>query len=109
MEHDLAGLAARPVVKFTEPQIKCYMYQLLSGLEHCHNLLIDDGRILKIAGFGLATFFDPNRKHPVASRVAILWYRTPELLLVATNYGVGVDLCSAGCSDSTVTLMKIRR
>ncbi|XP_021283542.1 probable serine/threonine-protein kinase At1g54610 isoform X1 [Herrania umbratica] len=109
MEHDLAGLAASPIVKFTEPQVKCYMYQLLSGLEHCHNrgvlhrdikgsnLLIDDGGVLKIADFGLATFFDPNRKHPMTSRVVTLWYRAPELLLGATDYGVGVDLWSAGC------------
>ncbi|GLT90438.1 hypothetical protein SLE2022_083710 [Rubroshorea leprosula] len=109
MDHDLAGLAASPVVKFTEPQVKCYMHQLLSGLEHCHNrgvlhrdikgsnLLIDSGGVLKIADFGLATFFDPNRKHPMTSRVVTLWYRAPELLLGATDYGVGVDLWSAGC------------
>ncbi|XP_022719252.1 probable serine/threonine-protein kinase At1g54610 isoform X1 [Durio zibethinus] len=109
MEHDLAGLAASPIVKFTEPQIKCYMHQLLSGLEHCHNrgvlhrdikgsnLLIDDEGVLKIADFGLATFFDPNHKHPMTSRVVTLWYRAPELLLGATDYGVGIDLWSAGC------------
>lgn len=109
MEHDLAGLAASPEVKFTEPQVKCYMHQLLSGLEHCHNngvlhrdikgsnLLIDDDGVLKIADFGLASFFDPNHKHPMTSRVVTLWYRPPELLLGATDYGVGVDLWSAGC------------
>lgn len=109
MDHDLAGLAASPAVKFSESQVKCYMHQLLSGLEHCHNrgvlhrdikgsnLLIDSGGVLKIADFGLATFFDPNRKHPMTSRVVTLWYRAPELLLGATDYGVGVDLWSAGC------------
>ncbi|WOL15845.1 putative serine/threonine-protein kinase [Canna indica] len=109
MEHDLAGLAASPTIKFTEAQIKCYMRQLLSGLEHCHtngvlhrdikgsNLLIDNEGLLKIADFGLATFFDPNHKHPMTSRVVTLWYRAPELLLGATDYGVGIDLWSAGC------------
>ncbi|RZB49513.1 probable serine/threonine-protein kinase At1g54610 isoform X2 [Glycine soja] len=109
MEHDLAGLAASPGIRFTEPQVKCYMHQLLSGLEHCHNrrvlhrdikgsnLLIDNEGTLKIADFGLASIFDPNNKHPMTSRVVTLWYRPPELLLGATDYGVGVDLWSAGC------------
>lgn len=85
------------------------MHQLLSGLEHCHNshvlhrdikgsnLLIDDDGVLKIADFGLASTFDPNNKNPMTSRVVTLWYRPPELLLGATNYGVGIDLWSAGC------------
>lgn len=90
-------------------QIKLFMKQLLSGLEHCHmngvlhrdikgsNLLIDNDGILKIADFGLASFYDPDRKQPMTSRVVTLWYRPPELLLGATYYGVGVDLWSAGC------------
>ncbi|XP_022937669.1 probable serine/threonine-protein kinase At1g54610 [Cucurbita moschata] len=109
MEHDLAGLAANPSIKFTEAQVKCFMKQLLSGLEHCHNhrvlhrdikgsnLLIDGEGMLKIADFGLATFFDPKLKHPLTNRVVTLWYRSPELLLGATHYGVGIDLWSAGC------------
>ncbi|KAK6130445.1 hypothetical protein DH2020_035855 [Rehmannia glutinosa] len=109
LKHDLAGLSSSPGIKFTEPQVKCYVHQLLSGLEHCHNrnvlhrdikgsnLLIDDGGVLKIADFGLASFFDPDKKQPMTSRVVTLWYRPPELLLGATDYGVGVDLWSAGC------------
>ncbi|KAK8652219.1 hypothetical protein V6N13_061240 [Hibiscus sabdariffa] len=86
MEHDLAGLAACQGIKFTEPQVKCYMKQLLSGLEHCHK-----------QDFGLATSYVPGQKKPLTSRVVTLWYRPPELLLGATYYGVGVDLWSAGC------------
>ncbi|GAB2210372.1 hypothetical protein Droror1_Dr00015638 [Drosera rotundifolia] len=109
MDHDLAGLAASPRITFSESQVKCYMQQLLSGLEHCHrshvlhrdikgsNLLIDNDGVLKIADFGLASFFDPNHKQPMTSKVVTLWYRAPELLLGATDYGVGVDLWSAGC------------
>ncbi|THU44008.1 hypothetical protein C4D60_Mb02t02840 [Musa balbisiana] len=109
MEHDLAGLVAIPGIKFTEPQVKCYMQQLLHGLEHCHmkgvlhrdikgaNLLIDNNGILKIADFGLATIYNPDNKQHLTSRVVTLWYRPPELLLGATEYGVSVDLWSTGC------------
>ncbi|XWS21953.1 hypothetical protein CRYUN_Cryun30bG0102200 [Craigia yunnanensis] len=109
MEHDLAGLATNPGIKFTEPQIKCYMQQLFHGLEHCHsrgvlhrdikgsNLLIDNNGVLKISDFGLATFFHANQKQPLTSRVVTLWYRAPELLLGATEYGVAIDLWSCGC------------
>ncbi|KAL8027358.1 hypothetical protein ABFS82_14G087000 [Erythranthe guttata] len=109
MEHDLSGLAASPVVRFTEPQIKCFMQQLFRGLEHCHsrgvlhrdikgsNLLIDNSGNLKIGDFGLATFFRAYQKQPLTSRVVTLWYRPPELLLGATDYGVSVDLWSSGC------------
>ncbi|GKA42354.1 probable serine/threonine-protein kinase, partial [Tanacetum coccineum] len=109
MEHDLAGLAASPMVKFTEAQIKCYMQQLLCGLEHCHNrgvlhrdikgsnLLIDNNGNLKIGDFGLATIFSSNQRQPLTSRVVTLWYRPPQLLLGATDYGIAVDLWSTGC------------
>ncbi|KAL8482409.1 hypothetical protein ACS0TY_028545 [Phlomoides rotata] len=109
MEHDLAGLVASPRVKFTEPQIKCYMQQILQGLKHCHslgvlhrdikgaNILVDNHGIVKIGDFGLATIVEPGKKQPLTSRVVTLWYRAPELLLGATEYGAAIDLWSAGC------------
>ncbi|XP_077230936.1 putative serine/threonine-protein kinase At1g54610 [Tasmannia lanceolata] len=109
MTSDLARIISHPDVKLTEPQVKSYMQQLLQGLQHCHergilhrdikgsNLLIDRSGMLKIADFGLANYFNPNHKRPLTSRVVTLWYRAPELLLGATDYGVGIDLWSAGC------------
>nr|XP_004292510.2 PREDICTED: probable serine/threonine-protein kinase At1g54610 [Fragaria vesca subsp. vesca] len=108
MHSDLAKVISS-VEGLTEPQVKCYMHQLLSGLQHCHdrgilhrdikgsNLLIDKNGVLKIGDFGLANYYAPKPKHPLTNRVVTLWYRAPELLLGATDYGVGIDLWSAGC------------
>ncbi|XP_057496087.1 probable serine/threonine-protein kinase At1g54610 isoform X1 [Actinidia eriantha] len=109
MQSDLMRVISRQEGRLTEPQVKCYMQQLLSGLQHCHergilhrdikgsNLLIDKNGMLKIADFGLANIFQPRQKRPLTSRVVTLWYRAPELLLGSTDYGVGIDLWSAGC------------
>ncbi|KAM7523641.1 hypothetical protein LguiA_013543 [Lonicera macranthoides] len=109
MQSDLTRIISCTEGRLTEPQVKCYMQQLLSGLQHCHergilhrdikgsNLLIDRNGMLKIADFGLANFYEPKQKRPLTSRVVTLWYRAPELLLGSTDYGVGIDLWSAGC------------
>ncbi|XP_051115773.1 protein IMPAIRED IN BABA-INDUCED STERILITY 1 [Andrographis paniculata] len=109
MEHDISGLLASPGITFTESQVKCYVKQLLSGLEHCHargvmhrdvkgaNLLVDNEGVLKVADFGLANFCTYGQRQPLTSRVVTLWYRPPELLLGSTDYGASVDLWSVGC------------
>ncbi|KAM4117363.1 hypothetical protein ACB094_02G118600 [Castanea mollissima] len=110
MQSDLTKIISRPD-EIPEAQVKCYMQQLLSGLQHCHergilhrdikpsNLLIDKNGVLKIADFGLANFHHPKHKRSLTNRVVTLWYRAPELLLGSTDYGVGIDLWSAGLSS----------
>lgn len=92
----------------TPANIKAYIVQTLLGLEYLHsnwilhrdlkpnNLLMNSDGILKIADFGLAKFYgSPNRQytHIVVTR----WYRAPELLFGARNYGTGVDVWAVGC------------
>ncbi|PWA55622.1 hypothetical protein CTI12_AA426370 [Artemisia annua] len=109
MDHDLATLSAKPDTEITVPQVKHYMHQLISGLKHCHDkqvlhrdikgsdLLLDNNGVLKIADFGSASFVDLILEQPMTNRMATFWYRAPELLLGATEYGVGIDLWSSGC------------
>lgn len=119
MDHDLSGLLENPSVHFTEPQIKCYMLQLLKGLEHLHankilhrdmkaaNLLINNKGVLQIADFGLARPYDdpipqPGKGGGEATRdyttlVVTRWYRPPELLLQLRRYTTAIDMWGVGC------------
>lgn len=108
VDHDLNGLMDTPSIRFTEAQVKTYAKQLLSGLWYCHerevlhrdikgsNLLVDNKGNLKIADFGLARTFNDNMRR-YTNRVITLWYRSPELLLGAEEYGPEVDIWSVGC------------
>ncbi|PSS02444.1 kinase-like domain-containing protein [Coniella lustricola] len=119
MDHDLSGLLDNPSIKFTEPQIKCYLQQLLEGLKYLHenkilhrdmkaaNLLISNKGILQIADFGLARLYDeaPPKKgcgggdgrRDYTSLVVTRWYRPPELLLHLKKYTTAIDMWGVGC------------
>lgn len=118
MDHDLSGLLENPSVKFTEPQIKCYMLQLLEGLRYLHdnhilhrdmkaaNLLINNKGILQIADFGLARHYDEpvpvagngggEARRDYTTLVVTRWYRPPELLMHLRKYTTAIDLWGVG-------------
>ncbi|KAF6815801.1 Serine/threonine-protein kinase BUR1 [Colletotrichum sojae] len=119
MDHDLSGLLDNPSVNFTEPQIKCYMLQLLEGLRYLHdnhilhrdmkaaNLLINNKGILQIADFGLARHYEGPTPRPghgagegtreYTGLVVTRWYRPPELLLHLKKYTTAIDVWGVGC------------
>lgn len=112
-EHDLAGLLSNPSVLLKLNEIKTLMKHLLNGLYKIHssnilhrdmkaaNVLISKEGVLKLGDFGLARpLFKklPGKMEPCyTNRVVTLWYRPPELLLGARNYGPGIDMWGAGC------------
>ncbi|KAF9031414.1 Pkinase-domain-containing protein, partial [Hymenopellis radicata] len=114
MDHDLAGLLDNDRVKLQPSHIKLYMRQLLEGTEYMHrngilhrdmkaaNLLISNNGSLKIADFGLARAFDSRvdyrgKERRYTNCVVTRWYRPPELLMGARNYGGEVDIWGIGC------------
>lgn len=119
MDHDLSGLLENPEVQFSEPQIKCYLLQLLEGLRYLHaskilhrdmkaaNLLIDNHGILQIADFGLARPYEDPTPQPgkgggearrdYTTLVVTRWYRPPELLLQLRRYTTAIDMWGVGC------------
>ncbi|CAH1107778.1 unnamed protein product [Psylliodes chrysocephalus] len=103
-----------------ENRVKCYLYQILRGLEHLHshglfhrdvkpeNILIkfpsilyaplsqtNSEEIIKLADLGSVRgiFSSP----PYTEYISTRWYRSPECLLTVGNYGPKMDIWAAGC------------
>ncbi|KAI9828420.1 MAG: kinase subunit of RNA polymerase II carboxy-terminal domain kinase I [Thelocarpon impressellum] len=109
LSHDLTGLLNHPTFKLEHAHKKHLARQLFEGLDYLHrrgvlhrdikaaNILISNEGRLKLADFGLARFFAKRRQLDYTNRVITIWYRSPELLLGATQYGPAVDMWSAAC------------
>lgn len=82
--------------------------QLLSALAYLHarwlvhrdvkpsNLLLGAAGCVKLCDFGLTRRWAPEGP-PRTPGVTTLWYRAPEVLLGADDYGAAVDTWAAGC------------
>ena len=126
-DHDLVGLLELWKRKLTVPEVKCICLQVLRAIDHCHlhgivhrdlkcaNILIDRGGVAKLADFGLAREYttDPSLEGPqhgealnMTNKVITLWYRPPELLLGATQYGSEIDMWSMGAILAELLLQR---
>jgi cell cycle related kinase len=92
-----------------EAHLKCYLWMLLQGLSFLHsrhilhrdlkpsNLLLSAHGTLKIGDLGSARVHsDPPLEHEYSHQVGTKWYRAPELLFGARQYGPAVDLWAVG-------------
>lgn len=108
VEHDLKTLLDDMREPFLPSEVKTLMGQLLAGVEYLHNhwiihrdlktsnLLLTNRGELKIADFGMARYYGDPPPH-LTQLVVTLWYRSPELLLGTTKYGLEIDMWSVGC------------
>lgn len=111
-EHDVARLLDWMKTPFSASEVKCLMAQVLEAVAHLHehhvfhrdlklsNLLLTGSGTLKLCDLGLArTLASPATclARPLTPRVVTLWYRAPELLLGAREYGTAIDAWALGC------------
>lgn len=117
MDDNLHNLISARSAAFESATIKGILRQVASGLAYIHekkfihrdikpeNLLCKNGlSTIKIADFGLSKEIDS--KPPFTDYVATRWYRAPELLLGAEQYGCPVDLWAYGCIAAELYILR---
>ncbi|KAF7390726.1 cyclin-dependent kinase-like 1 isoform X1 [Vespula maculifrons] len=87
---------------------KRYIFQVLRGLNFCHNnqimhrdvkpenVLVSSNGVIKLCDFGFARLIS-NSKESCTDYVATRWYRAPELLVGDSRYGKEIDIWAVGC------------
>ncbi|MQL74439.1 hypothetical protein Taro_006785, partial [Colocasia esculenta] len=111
MDSDLLGVIRGAKQPLSEGKAKYLMHQLLQGVYFLHangvlhldlkpsNLLLNREDELKVCDFGLSRrcIGGVEKQQPYTNLVVTLWYRAPELLLMAEGYSSAVDMWSVGC------------
>lgn len=95
---------------FAPTLVRRILWQVLSGLDHCHshgvvhrdikpeNILVNPQTMgVKICDFGFSKVVSAHEPVDMTSYVATRWYRAPELLAGSSTYGPPVDIFAAGC------------
>ncbi|CEM34961.1 unnamed protein product [Vitrella brassicaformis CCMP3155] len=99
--------------ELTDEHFQYFIYQLLRGLLYLHsanvlhrdlkpsNILVNKNCDLKICDLGLARGLaesdSAGADAPLTDYVVTRWYRAPEVVLDASNYGRAVDVWAVGC------------
>ena len=97
------------------------MVQLLLGLRHMHtagvlhrdlkpaNLLVNSDCDLAICDFGLSRgAAREGDEDSLTDYVVTRWYRSPEVLCAARDYGPPVDVWAAGCIGVELLLRRVQ-
>lgn len=87
---------------------KRHIYQVIRGLNFCHNnnimhrdikpenILVSPNGVIKLCDFGFARLIS-GANESCTDYVATRWYRAPELLIGDPRYGKSVDVWATGC------------
>jgi casein kinase II subunit alpha len=102
--------------KFTDFDIRFYIFEVLKALDYCHsmgimhrdvkphNIIIDHKkRELRLIDWGLAEFYFPGQEYNV--RVASRYFKGPELLVDNMLYDYSLDIWSLGCMFAGMVIL----
>ena len=120
LDCDLEHVINDASLRLRQADVKAFFRMALEGLAACHatwvlhrdfkpnNLLIGRDGALKLADFGASRCYGDASDFPgnFTTQVFARWYRAPELLFGAKQYGPGVDLWAAGCVFAELMIRK---
>lgn len=120
MDTDLSSII-HSQQEITERHVKCFTFQILTGLEYLHakhivhrdlkpmNILINSNCFIKLADFGLSKLCTDNNVSkipPMTGYVTTRWYRAPEVLVGWNSYTYPIDLWAVGTIVAEMLLRK---